>query len=119
MIFLDKEKSYEEKPADIVIQALMIASNERLSDFEINFYTQEIIKINSFYAQIITTNNAEDDGINIDIKRWKRTNLIPDVLILVEIDYEENSILFKGILTSEELFNLFQKNQIHQILQKT
>ena len=102
-IFCDQKKSYSILKAGstrLILDALRIESEKRLSDISLNYYNKENIQINDF-TKIITYDSVNESDIKLNIKDYKTK--YTDLLILAEADLEKSSVVFKGVLTSTNI----------------
>ena len=112
-VLMNFSKNYSS--IDIVLEALKKVSKERKINLRIKNkkdFTEldSIIEINKFSVQVVYSGLSSDE-ITIPLKRWNLVSKYPQIILAVCIDEENNIVLFKGILTSNEFQNFLNEDK--------
>jgi hypothetical protein len=107
-IFLESDRNLNID--DLIFKALKISYANRFSKF--NIKKSEIIKIKNLYIYKkiyihILISGISSSEIEIPINLWKENNIFPDLILNAQVNQENQSVYFRGALTTEELNKSF------------
>ena len=107
-ILLDFDKPLGVKQlAYAALQRLMNEQNLKFSSPLIDRLKNDlqIIKINNFSIQVVTT-GFDSENISIPLEYWTKRRNAPQLILAAQVDDENNIVLFKGVLTNSEIHSL-------------
>ena len=118
-IFCDQKKAYSilnSGSTRLILDALRIESEKRLSDIHFNYYNKENIQINDFFTKVITYDSVNEIDIKINIKDWIKQRDWVEFLAVDPDTYSSTSICFK--FTHPDFVALDNDNQKKLVKEK-
>ena len=98
----------------LALKALNFAFKERFIKIKINeknLYKNKNIDINGFSICLLETGFFSDE-IKIDLLKQLKINKKPQLFLASRIDYENNVVLFEGVLKAEKVNQILNNNHV-------
>ena len=98
----------------LALKALNYAFKERFLKIKINennLYKNKNIDINGFSICLLETGFFSDE-IKIDLLKQLKINKKPQLFLASRIDYENNVVLFEGVLKAEKVNEILKNNSL-------
>ncbi len=98
----------------LALKALNFAFKERFIKIKINeknLYKNKNIDINGFSICLLETGFFSDE-IKIDLLKQLKINKKPQLFLASRIDYENNVVLFEGVLKAEKVNEILKNNGV-------